>query len=375
MEILYEKLNYLLRNPQLITEGRLSIVNGVEDFTEYSPLILNKSKEFISVYEDKNKQVTCDISECIAKIILAESYYQADDCYNALIMTNSALAFLERKENVEIWVVAKYIQLCIMIVTGQLEAIFPLVDGMREDIFNSHNEQLIANYEALATWCALYDDDWKVIDNWMETKAPNEFKDIEFKDAVACFVKARVYYFQGKYYSLITLLQSLENTLKEKNRVMQLCELYMLMAMALYADNHKSEAFEYLNKIVDDCTQRDFVRLLADEGEPMYRMISEYMESCDVADDKKVRFLKRVKKASKNMAIEFPYYLKNHRFTQVNLTRREQEILSLLANGRSNTEIAEFFDCSINTVKYHLKNIFKKLGVNNRKDAVASVRR
>lgn len=375
MEALYEILDNLLTNPKTITDNRMSIINGTKDFTEYGSLILNNLNEFTGTYEAQKQRGISDISESVVKIILAEIYYQADDCYNALVMTNSALAFLEKKDNVEIWVVAKYIQLCIMIVTGQLKAIFPLVDSMKEDVLASHNEQLIANYEALVVWCALYDDDWKVIDEWMENKAPNEFGKIVLEDALACFVKARVYYFQGKYYSLITLLQFLEPVLKEKNRIMQLCELYMLMAMALYADHHKKEAFEYLERIIADCTQRDFVRLLADEGEPMYRMINEYLEKYEPKDDKQIKFLKRVKKASKSMALEFPHYLKNHRFDNQNLTRREQEILNLLANNRTNLEIAEFFGCSINTVKYHIKSIFKKLGVNNRKDAVAFIKR
>lgn len=380
MKALHKKINFLLHNPRLITDNRMSIINGMDDFTNYSAFILENPDEFISMYDNENKRGAYDISESIAKIILAEVYYQADDCYNALIMINSALAFLEKKDNVEIWVVAKYIQLCIMIVTGQLKAIFPLVDSMKEDVINSHNKQLIANYEALVVWCALYDDEWDIIDDWMENKAPNEFGNIEFEDALACFVKARVYYFQGKYYSLITLLQALENVLKNRGRVMQLCELYMLMAMALYADNRKKDAFEYFEKILKECAEREFVRLLADEGEPIYRMISEYLESKEEDKDNKVsdeqiKFLKRVRKASKNIAIEFPHYLKEHRVDQANLTKREQEILKLLTKNRSNLEIAELLGCSVNTVKYHMKNIFKKLDVNNRKDAVAAAKK
>lgn len=48
-------------------------------------------------------------------------------------------------------------------------------------------------------------------------------------------------------------------------------------------------------------------------------------------------------------------------------TPREQEILKHVCEGCSNKEIAKNCDCSENTVKFHLKNIFAKLGVNNRK--------
>lgn len=53
------------------------------------------------------------------------------------------------------------------------------------------------------------------------------------------------------------------------------------------------------------------------------------------------------------------------------LTRRELEILSSLAAGRTNKEIAAEKSVSANTVKYHIRNLFEKLGVNNRGQAIA----
>lgn len=53
------------------------------------------------------------------------------------------------------------------------------------------------------------------------------------------------------------------------------------------------------------------------------------------------------------------------------LTRREREVLDLLAQGMTNKEIAQALVISSNTVKRHLKSIFEKLGVNTRAAAVA----
>lgn len=49
---------------------------------------------------------------------------------------------------------------------------------------------------------------------------------------------------------------------------------------------------------------------------------------------------------------------------------REQEVLKLVAAGKSNREIAEELSVSENTVKFHLKNIIQKLNVSNRAEAV-----
>jgi two-component system nitrate/nitrite response regulator NarP len=52
------------------------------------------------------------------------------------------------------------------------------------------------------------------------------------------------------------------------------------------------------------------------------------------------------------------------------LTSRETELLGMLANGWSNTQIARRTGISENTVKYHLKNLYEKLEVRNRAMAV-----
>ncbi len=53
------------------------------------------------------------------------------------------------------------------------------------------------------------------------------------------------------------------------------------------------------------------------------------------------------------------------------LTKRELEILSSLAAGRTNKEIAAEKGVSGNTVKYHIRNLFEKLSVSNRGQAIA----
>lgn len=52
------------------------------------------------------------------------------------------------------------------------------------------------------------------------------------------------------------------------------------------------------------------------------------------------------------------------------LTRREKMILKMVSKGCTNKQIAEKLFISTNTVKNHLKNIFKKLGACNRIEAL-----
>ncbi len=53
------------------------------------------------------------------------------------------------------------------------------------------------------------------------------------------------------------------------------------------------------------------------------------------------------------------------------LTQKERELLAALARGRTNDQLAGDFEVSVNTVKFHLRNIYEKLSLRNRAQAVA----
>ena len=56
------------------------------------------------------------------------------------------------------------------------------------------------------------------------------------------------------------------------------------------------------------------------------------------------------------------------------LTRRERDILSLLAQGHTGPEIAEKLTLAVSSVKWHTQHLYSKLGVNSKKQAVARAR-
>lgn len=51
------------------------------------------------------------------------------------------------------------------------------------------------------------------------------------------------------------------------------------------------------------------------------------------------------------------------------LSRRESEVLGMVATGLTNVQIARHLDVTVHAVKFHLGSIYRKLGVSNRTEA------
>lgn len=71
-----------------------------------------------------------------------------------------------------------------------------------------------------------------------------------------------------------------------------------------------------------------------------------------------------------NMAQTHVDYHPNARELENSLSPREQEVLGTVVKGLSNKEIAEYLFISETTVKLHISNVYRKLGVKSRSQAV-----
>lgn len=93
--------------------------------------------------------------------------------------------------------------------------------------------------------------------------------------------------------------------------------------------------------------------------------------------------LKLSKPKIETLVIEKEIYIKNDEdfilnnalITELEISKRELEILNLLAKGYSNQEIAEKIFVSLSTVKTHNQNLFTKLNVKRRMQAVEKAKK
>jgi two-component system, NarL family, response regulator LiaR len=64
------------------------------------------------------------------------------------------------------------------------------------------------------------------------------------------------------------------------------------------------------------------------------------------------------------------FVINEQELRRLGVSKREQEVLALIAQGHSNQEIADKLFVSVNTVKTHMSNLFLKLEVSRRTQAI-----
>lgn len=156
--------------------------------------------------------------------------------------------------------------------------------------------------------------------------------------------------------------------------------IQMLLAMAYYVLGQHLAAYNCLMYALEQIRSTGSHRLILDEHPLLFKILEEVHNACGnkVALSSEMQdyinnLLKIIKNDHGNEA-----YVVDDQITDRNkdtvLSQRETEILLLVEQGSSDGQIADSVFLSIHTVKWHLRNIYNKLQVRSRTQAVAEAR-
>lgn len=266
---------------------RPSILNGFRDFTRFGPYL----ERYRDTVTETVKKLYGSGGKGVYEILLAEWYYQNNNCFQALVLVTGTIPLMEQERDMRCLFVALALQMKILLVNGQTRMAKPLVEKIRERIHKTRWEELTSSLNAL--------------------------------------------------------------------------ECYMLSAMIFHKAGDKKHLCEELEKCLELAEKYNYVRLLADEGKCMVQMLSIYQQEKGEDD-----FTNLIMELANEVGMRFPDYLKSPAEYFEELTATEKAVLRLMAQGMSNGEIANKMGKKMGTVKFHSNNIFRKLQVQNRQQAV-----
>ncbi len=183
--------------------------------------------------------------------------------------------------------------------------------------------------------------------------------------------QARVYLAQGDTSGVLALLEPLRQQMEAKGWVDEQLKVMVLQAVALNVQGEKNKALQMLKDALALAEPGGFIRIFIDEGAPMAQLLSE-AASVGIMPD----YVKKLRAAfdAQEQKGEGKPSLPSSQLSVEQLSPRELEILRLIARGLSNDAISERLYLALSTVKGHNRNIFDKLHVQNRTEAVARAR-
>jgi LuxR family maltose regulon positive regulatory protein len=227
---------------------------------------------------------------------------------------------------------------------------------------------------------------------WVEGSGLTPDDQISFLREAAQLTLVRVRIAAGQAADVLPLLSRLLADAEEKARVHSAIEILNVQALAYQALADRPRALSALECALALAAPEGYIRMFVDEGAPMRILLAAYSGQLAARErtggepgaTRLLAYVERLLAAfprtegrgPRTESAAAPHSVLNPQSSTLvePLSERELQVLTLIAEGHSNQQIAEALIVSVGTVKKHLNNIFGKLGVESRTQAVARAR-
>lgn len=185
----------------------------------------------------------------------------------------------------------------------------------------------------------------------------------------------------GDAQTAVRAIDSELSQLHQESRVRRIRKISVLKCIALWRLGQHDAAQSVMRALLAEGCREGYMRLILDEGTrsvPIIRAVQHAVQSAEGADPFLMEYIARVLSAfgphasTPDASSSEPRDLPAH---MEPLSQKELRILKLVAEGYSNSAIAEKLIVSDSTVRTHLRNVNMKLCALNRTQAVSLARR
>ncbi|HSF83066.1 MAG TPA: LuxR C-terminal-related transcriptional regulator [Anaerolineales bacterium] len=249
---------------------------------------------------------------------------------------------------------------------GEGEAALKTLTGIRQLALQNnlgHVDFMIAAVEADIL---LKQGNIEVATRWAENTGlspfdtPNPLREGDY------FIYARLLLAQNRLDEVDTLLANFENFAREGGRQRSLLTIYILQALVHQACGNVKSALAFLERALRMAAPEGYRRAFLDEGQALVDLLPKVRHLSPTFVDQ------LLEDAQAELGIRIPSAIAQPLVEP--LSDRELDVLELVAEGMTNSEIAHQLVISVGTTKSHVHSILSKLGVSNRTQAVAQAR-
>jgi len=241
---------------------------------------------------------------------------------------------------------------------GNLDSALAFIQKAAQTVRRSRPAWDTAWIEAWRTRLWLAQGNLPAAARWMQTCNLSVEDSLDFLCEFGHLTLARVLLAQGKPDVADAFLERLLQAAELAGRTGRVIEILTLRALARQAYGGAPGAMGALERSLALAEPEGYVRTFVDEGAPMAALLRHAL-SQGIARNYVSRLLAAFGEPAAASPLIEP------------LTAREREVLCLIAAGLKNQDIADCLVISVATVKSHVTNIYGKLGVSRRIQAVA----
>lgn len=351
-----------------VTSNLPSTMNGGKDFCHWSPDDTMLAKTVGPLVE----RVLGRYGKGLVKAALGESQYEkGGDNYKVMTLLTRAQMETERGGTMEIAFAAVGIRIRLALFQGDIQAARELLASFEQSAKENRALQLLPNIQALRCRLALYEGNMDAAERWMKT-APDE--DIEFcsLERYRYLTKVRCYLASGEYTKAQALLEKLRYYAEQTGRAYVRMETGLLSAVA--KERAGGPWQEELTAVLREAEGYRFLRLITEEGAAVWPLLQREKKALLEAGTLDQDWLRRVLGEAEEMARRYPLYLKKRMAAAADFGGTALSVLRLQADGLSVNQIAQRLGIKPNTVKYHIKENYRKLNADNKADALLAAR-
>jgi len=352
-----------------VTSNLPSTMNGGKDFCEWS----KKDTELAASVGKLVSAFLGSHGKGLVDLALAESFFEKGrDSYEITKHISKAKNEIESADiNYNMAFVAAGIQARLYIINGEPDEAKTLIKDFAETVSHtSFAYKLMPNIKALMCRIALYEGNNKVVEEWLRYDAPDE-NEFFALNRYRYLTKILCYIAKERYSPAVFLINRLMDYAEKCDRTYISMELSILLAIIKYRmhDEWKEEFISTLYKV----KEYDFIRLITEFGSAVYPLLDEVR--IIMSEDKKTaEWFGKLYDEAHRMVVRYPVYLKTEIINLPQLSDTQVKILKLLAEAMTVKQIAERIGLSDRNTKFHTLEIYKKLGVNSKTDAVLSAK-
>lgn len=311
-------------------------------------------------------------------LVMAECHYERNNLESAYkIMIQSIENVLELSNSGVI--VPYFITLArIKRAKGDMEGAFEaIVEGKKKLRVKS---KAFWNYYFDVFTAGLYIDlqNAREVEKWLDTRRISIFDSLSCSREFEYLVFARYLNLVGRYEDALLLLNRLEAYAQKESRLGSRIEMLCLTAESYNLKGDTANAMLALDKALELGLEDGYTRTFVDQLEPMVELLIQYRNWKKKSGiDSKYHYarglfrltLENIQVLRKNVLLK-GCISTGRVIDGGQLSSREYKVLQLLAAERSNKEIAAELCITVRTVKHHNSQIFEKLGVKNRMEAI-----